>query len=140
MSSRFRSGLEGGQKSVGQKSVKFVLQYCYTLFTVQHLAGSWVHTYLLLMVAGFQPAKRNGTTGPFCTPQPPLSSQAQNIGGHLVPSGVMTPRTIIWPAVLCAETIFFLRRLLNKHVPALRTSSHRDDAVPSAIRLFNTVK
>ena len=58
MSSWFRSGLEEGQKSAGQKSVKYVLQYCHTFFTVQHLTGSWVHTYLLLRVAGFQPAKR----------------------------------------------------------------------------------
>ena len=35
-----------GQKSAGQISVKFVLQYCHTFFTLQHLAGSWVHTYL----------------------------------------------------------------------------------------------
>ena len=66
----------GGQKSASPKYVKCVLQYCHIFFTMQHLTGSWVNTYLLLRVAGFQPAKKNGTTGPFCTPQPPLSSQA----------------------------------------------------------------
>ena len=105
MSSWFKSGLEEGQKSAGQKSVKFVLQYCHTFFTVQHLTGSWVFTYLLLRVAGFQPAKKKGTTGPYCTPQPLLSSQAwKPLGGHLLPLGVMTPRTMIW-AVCCVQML-----------------------------------
>ena len=82
MSMGFICGLEGWQKSAGQKSMKFVWHCCHSFFTFWHLTGYLVHTFLLLRVASFQPAKKiNGITGPFCTSQPLLCPQAWKFWG-----------------------------------------------------------